>query len=679
MSTILDNYKIELFQISPGSFRNAGALEAFEVKAHFAQKAIELIPDEASRYWHVAEQLNLKGFLATVKHQKGRSSLVFLRPPGHTLGPAETMQVYGINDDACRITLGTPREITLDPLNNITDFEVVSRLMLEQLRRSLDSRYELGHWEIADTLRTIDADIHRNSSLTKGVKAHRAAAFHFFKIRDSATFFLEMMPRSAIRHEETIDSILRRQAAKTSDITEIFPYVRLPWGGTGKFAAVLENRSAAEQINADQVLAGRSFIEFAAEFYPHLKLKHFDSPLAVVGTQRGPRLYSCEALYPSMRFELLELLDSQYFSKLISRLKLESARNRLNEAIEWARKLSPNLMISDDFRFEVDVAPFEMSALSQPLDTEILKSEDFDSPGGIFSRPSITFKKANGSGVAGEFTIYPGRTPGHQGTLNDLMTHPELKPLDAPDSVKVVAFIQDSLENKWKVFEEALLRGTGRLGYRGIEETFGINFSVKTHLVNDFLGSEFQGMVSRIHDREFDCAINVIPKLLEDPERNRRIYTEPKTEIMRKGIPVQVIANDERKTVSTDKSLEGRARNSNALFGTACNVLGKIGVILTALSRDFADSMLADSAIMGYDVARVFPPISDPMKLLQQKRTSVPLAAPLFIFDNQGARITHQKVYRPSKENLLFAEHGSEIFDSIGDVSNLIIHKDGPF
>jgi hypothetical protein len=148
---------------------------------------------------------------------------------------------------------------------------------------------------------------------------------------------------------------------------------------------------------------------------------------------------------------------------------------------------------------------------------------------------------------------------------------------------------------------------------------------------------------------------------------------------MRKGIPVQVITNDERRTESRDRTIAGKARDSRVLFGMACNLLGKIGSALTALSPDFAETMLANSKVIGYNIARVFPPPEDAARLLVRKRSSVPLSAPLVIFDNRGAHISHQKVYRLTQETLLFAEHGSEILSEIGDVDTLIIHKDGAF
>src|SRR5207245_8011135 len=131
--------------------------------------------------------------------------------------------------------------------------------------------------------------------------------------------------------------------------------------------------------------------------------------------------------------------------------------------------------------------------------------------------------------------------------------------------------------------------------------------------VADFFADEFYDEISRLDERNVDCVLNIVPRYLDDAAKTTRVYLEPKTRIMRKGIPVQVLANDERKTASREKSLTGRARNSHALFSTACNILGKVGVILTALAQDFADEMVGDSAIMGYDVARVFPPVKDPV------------------------------------------------------------------
>jgi len=676
VTAVLDNYKIELFQITSQSLAAANKLQTFEAKVNFGHGVNDLISDESSRYWHAAELLNSNGFCAAVKQEKNRCSLVFTHKGENAGSVTDPLFAYGIEQEECKIRLGDPRRITLSPLEHEMDFLICKRLMLEHIRGFASSRYDQGYGHVVDLERQIDSDIPRKSAFLEGIRAYRGVDFQFLRLADASMFFMGSTPRSSIRHHENLDSLLRSKGLRPSKVSSSFPYVRMPWGGTGKVLEILQNRFAGDPVKEDPVLAGRSFIEFAEQFYARLNLKKKDSPLAIVGTSRGPRLYSCEALYPSVNFEALDSEDPQYFSRLISRLRLISAKERLEQAIEWTRILKPMMIMSTDFGFEVDTTPFELSALSKVLDTDVISSE-FDTPGGIFERPPMSFSRVGSSGAMDKFTVYPGKTPRYQGTLNDLLDNPELKPFDAPSTANVIEFVHQSLVEKWTSLKEAVVKGVG--GYRGLKPTFGIDVSFKQETVTDFLGLGFEERVANLRDREYDCAICVVPRFMDSSEDTRKIYTEPKTAIMRKGIPVQVIANDERRTESRDRSLVGRSRSSTAVFGLACNLLAKIGAILTALGADFADSMLEDSAIMGYDVARVFPQIKEPMKLVEQKRTSIPLAAPLFIFDNRGARIVHQHVYRPSKENLLFEEKGSEIFSSIGEVSNLIIHKDGSF
>ncbi len=677
MTELLDTYKVELFPVSPRKIADVKKLEFFEVSAHFNKKASDLFPDEQSRYWHLAELMGLRGLFAVPRHLHGHSSVIFIGDKSsQTL--RDPFFAYGLKEKDSEIVLTAPNQVSLDPDNNEVDFEACKRLVLEHMKRSVVTPYELGLWEIADTRRIADSDIPKVSVLLKGLRAYRAANFHLVRIQDRSTYFLETIPRSVIRNVQTLDYLLRSKLIHSSNLPHVFPFVRMPWGGKGKLVRVLENRRADQPAKDDPVLGGRSFLEFAAVFYPNLNLGQSDSPLALVGTSRGPRLYSLEALYPSITYEIMESLDPAYFSKLVSRLRLESARNRLDDATDWTRILAPHLRLTPEFSFEVDAVPFELFGIPRPLDISVARTGDFECPGGILARPPMSFTRANNATHSDEFTVYPEYAD-YKGTINDIMNHPELKPLNAPENARVIAFVQDSLISKWKEFEQALIQGTGPKGYRGFKETFGVNLSIKTIPVSDFFGDEFREEISRLDERNVDCVLNIVPRILDDAAKNSRIYLEPKTQIMRKGIPVQVLTNDERKTASKEKSLTGRARNSHALFSTACNILGKIGVILTALAQDFADEMVGDSAIMGYDVARVFPQLNDPDGMIRQKRTSVPLAAPLFIFDNRGADIKQQKVYRPSKETVLFAEHGSEILSLIGDVSTLIVHKDGKF
>ena len=74
---------------------------------------------------------------------------------------------------------------------------------------------------------------------------------------------------------------------------------------------------------------------------------------------------------------------------------------------------------------------------------------------------------------------------------------------------------------------------------------------------------------------------------------------------------------------------------------------------------------------IGYNVARIIPEDFKGGK-------TIPLSAPLVIFDNKGAYISHQDVYKLSSEVSLFEQYGDEIFKRIpSDINTVIIHKDG--
>lgn len=187
------------------------------------------------------------------------------------------------------------------------------------------------------------------------------------------------------------------------------------------------------------------------------------------------------------------------------------------------------------------------------------------------------------------------------------------------------------------------------------------------------LTPEFAALVEKLPEQGYHCAIVVIPRQLETPEATKKIYTEVKTKIMSRGIPVQVITDDQNVTLSRNSTLEGKSKSNYTLFGISINILAKSGGVLTALAESIANNLISNSLTIGYDVARVIPKDIAGVK-------TIPITAPLVIFDNRGAYVSHQYAYRLKDEVSLFEQHGDEIFKKIStDISTLIIHKDGFF
>jgi hypothetical protein len=283
----------------------------------------------------------------------------------------------------------------------------------------------------------------------------------------------------------------------------------------------------------------------------------------------------------------------------------------------------------------------------------------------VFPSPSITLKK-DGE----EVDIFPG-VMGYQATVNDLMKHPELKPLDVPRDLKIVAFIDSKLQNGWSRVRKSIIEGKGE--YRGFQQTFGVNLHIEEKPITDFFSEDFTKEVNSLPELGFDCALIVIPRYLTSAEDTKRIYVESKTRIMDKGIPVQVFTDDQKISFSRNSTLDGKAENAWTVFGLAINILAKAGTVLTALSKSTTSKLVPNSMILGYNTARI-----SPLKPTHAK--TIPLAAPLVIFDNKGAYISHQEVYRLKNETSLFEEHGDTIMKYIpSDISTLIVHKDGYF
>lgn len=651
-SVVLENYSLELFQVDPTSIsRLARDTRIGEVRAFFEDKARELIPDERARYWHLADLLRGEGLVATVNEDQGKYSIVFVNDSRSSSVLNKTMSVYGIKDEGYGINQGDQHDVLLDPLSDGSDFVVFRRLLRESMRQNLPSQFEVDAWEIVDRGQRLEVRTPTSSPLANGVQFYKAASVQMRKFVGDGVF-LEIIPKSSIQYSYDLDTLLQKSLVTPEGAPGVFPFVKLASNALAKLVGIY-NKTAADPIEDDEVMHGRTFLQFARDMLPKVSLSRPDAPLAAIGTQAGPKVYSSELLHPSVNFSILKSIDPDFFSGLLSKLRIESMK-RLDNAVQWVKLLTPLLGLPGSSEtLKVEVAPLQIAALREPITADSLSSSDFDSPGARFAAPPMSFRRTRPDSFdIEEFTVFPGLTRDYQGTVNDFLDHPELRPLDAPSKARIIAYVHEPLVKKWDALKTALLDGTGHRGYNGLQQTFGVDISIETEVVDDFLNG-FEDNVSKLRVREYDCAIHVLPRWLSNPESTRLVYTEPKIKVMRKGIPVQVIAEDERRTESRDNTLTGKSRNSRVLFGIAINLLAKIGCVLTALSQEFAESMLPKSAVIGYDIARVYPPTDDIDAYVSRKRISVPLAAPLVIFDNRGARIAHQRL-PPDQRNIAF-------------------------
>ena len=672
MSVVVDHFQTELFKMNRRELKKAVKnLKIYQYDLHFGEGVKDIIPNETSRYWHVVELLRNMGKEATVRESEGKRNIVTqdkLR--------SDPLFAYYIDTDRFKIVISEPSQLTLS-LDDETDFIVFRRFLQMNLKSRLKDPLVVERWRVYDKSKVITVSPRQETSqLASYVQVFQSAAFQLREFGNE--YFLAILPQSKISYEKSIDSLVRNRLVKDSEALEKFPYVSLPSGISVRLVGLLK-KIASDVVEDDAVLAGRSFKEFAEVMYPTLNLKMDDSRLAAIGVRTGPNIFSSEALFPSPNFLSIRHLDETYYSSLISKLKLNSAK-RLDEAVSWVQKLSP-LTADGTSLINVEITPHERIALKEPIAYDMLRRE-FEVPGGIFTSPPVSFRRKtnNGSEKYEEIDVYPGYLRKYQGTVNDLLANPELKPLDVPEQIRIIAYVEEKLKDDWEALLRALKGGIGEKGYRGWSETFGTKLICDTRSVSDFFSSEFEEKVKRLEERQYHCAIIIIPRILETSEKTRQIYTETKTKIMRRGIPVQVITNDERQTEVRDRTLKGKSQDSRVLFGIAINIIAKVGCILSALSRGFAKRMIPNSSIIGYNVARVFPPVQKPSELVARKRKSVPLAAPLVIFDNRGAHIRHQDVLRLTKEVSLFAQFGKDIMSRIPKgIETILIHKDGRF
>lgn len=508
----------------------------------------------------------------------------------------------------------------------------------------------------------------------KHLSVYRGVSLRFRKYGES--IFLQAIPRAKLELDTDLDDLIHNNVLSKGIFPRFVPYVRLP---TGRFAKLLRvlNTKARDKITESKIFGGVSFLEFAKVNYPFIQLENPDSFMVGVAVENGPATFSLESLTSSITFYTLYTLHPDFYSNLIKVLKLESAR-RLDRAVEWIRRITPIQIGQTELK--IGTNPIEQFAVKKAFETD-LSNLDTMAPGGTFKPPPISLKMLVDENHYEEREIPPGYLRKYQGTVNDLFLNPELKPLHVPEKPKIIAFVQKDLKKSWQVLLRRLKKGGERPGYRGFEQTFGTRPVFRTRYVEDFLSEEFDNLIEELKEKEYDCAIVVIPRFLKTPEQSRRIYTETKVKIMEKGIPVQVITDDPRVTGSRNNTILGKSMNARTCFGISLNILVKIGAIITALAPSFADNLLPKSVVIGYNVIRVPPKDEELLKYLHSSRRTIPLAAPLVIFDNRGSKISHHWIYRLENEISLFeGDSGQEILSQIPEgIDNVVIHKDGPF
>jgi hypothetical protein len=674
MPGMLDSYNLELFQIDKKRLVEiSNQLLLRKYRAYIPRPALDLFRDDADCLWHLTEVLRAKEIVSTVVEQGSKNYLVTIGDHG-----LDCLSPYFMKDRDYKITLNDEGSLKLD-LSTDHDFTTFRRLVTRQLKIDVKEPLTLSGLDIVDKSDKIIDSPSGNTSALRLLShccVYRAASLRFRKYGE--TYFLQIVPRAKIELDTQLNCLISEGIVDKDTFSRLVSSVRLPNDRSTKILKVLEKK-ASDKITESTIFEGRSFIEFADDNYPFLGLKNRDSIMVGVSAESGPALFSLESLSASLTFYTLKLLDEEFLSNLGSLLKFESAK-RLDRAVNWIMKIAP--MKIGQIDLQIDVNPFEMMVLNKPFETD-LSDLDPQVPGGIFKSPPISFRTSSvkSDGKHNEIEIPSGYLNKYQATVNDLRRNPELKPLDVPEKPKVIAFVQKDLKNGWNALSKALFNGIEQQGYRGFQKTFGTEPVLRTRYIKNFLSKEFDLIVSKLKLRQYQCAVVVIPRFLGTPEETRRIYTEPKVKIMEKGIPVQVITDDPRVTEGSNNTLLGKSVHPYTCFGIALNILVKLGAVITALAPSFSDNLLPKSVVIGYNVIRVPLKDEEMLKSLYSTRRTIPLSAPLVIFDSRGAKVSHHWVYRLRDETSLFeGDSGKDILSHISsDVENIVIHKDGPF
>lgn len=648
-------YEVELFEVNGGQLGTAlSGLEAYSCEVSFSPRASSLFPTASDRAFHVARLIEETGVRAVVRDPEDNPNVV-------ALGKIQqrTLQAYHLPGPDYAVNVETSDQVPFDDILG-TSFQIVRHLLNKSLRSKVKPPI------VAETSLAYDTSVDLAGKIKPQYSAQRLLqpirvhpGFHYSFRPYRSKLYAQILPQSRIIYSKSLwDLIQSGEAAST--VVENFPFFKIAGAWTRRIVE-LTNMNIDAPI-PDEPFNNRSFREFAAQNYSAQRLEGHDIPLIRVVSSNGPSYFPSSWAYPSVTYTGISFLNDGFYSKLVSTLKTQG-KNRPIAAKGWIGKLSP---------LKIGETEIELSNVPRTIEVEETRHDlsDIDriAIGDIglqFPSPSISLMR-NGE----EVEVFPGMM-GYQATVNDLMKHPESKPLDVPRDLNLVVFIDSKLQPGWVKVRESLVKGKG--DYRGFFQTFGVNVHFEEKEVEDFFSQDFKNQVAALPELGFDCALIIIPRYMSTSDETKRIYVETKTQIMDKGIPVQVFTDDQKITFSRNSTLDGKAENAYTLFGMAINILAKVGTVLTALSKSATSKLVPDSMILGYNIARISP--SEP-----SSAKTIPLAAPLVIFDNKGAYISHQDVYRLKSEISLFEEHGETIMKFIpSDISNLVIHKDGYF
>ncbi len=680
-----DSYLLELFQINTRDLLDGIKNLSFGLYLpQHSGKINELFPKLYKRFGYFSGLLDDNDCISAIL-EKNREN--YLISPSD-LSTTE-FYAFGRKEEDFRIIFKKVEDLTADQaIQNVP--RLIDHFLSTYLRKSLPIGMKCEGSIIYDSKNDLltEKGIHANSTLLSNVGVYPAVSATINHYND--VIYLHVSPTTRIFSKASLNDLLKQKCVFSEGSIK---FVRLDLGKKGRTAEIKEiTQTTADTKIASPAFGNRDFLEFARVNYPD---SHITDPKAKLGIVipyglSNPWIFSTEAMYPSFNFQTLDSIDPTFFKNLLGIVKARSL-TRLSNAKDFVKLITP---ISTPYGvIELDETPLSLKILANArflnygkVDENNLSKLSEREDGAIFETPSISLRMSDRSGGFNEKTIYP-HSDGKSANLNDLMKWADLAPLEIEPDLKLGIIVDKKLEKEWNGsnndFEEALLYGVKntRYSYRGFEQTFKCRLKiVEKFIVSDFFGGEFDEIVDKITPSNYDCILLIIPRWLETPESSKQIYMVPKEKIMQKGVPVQVIANDETRVKG---SLKDKVRDPFVMFGVALNIAAKPGFRLTAFSKQFAENIIGNSVVIGYNVTRIMPKVrhlEQNASIEELMGTTMPLVAPLFILDNRGSRVLHWNFYLPNSEVSLFSDFGDSIFEKIDDdIENIIIHKDGPF
>ena len=664
----------ELLKLEQESLQEIQELQYFRYKVKIPPSVLSRFDDLVQAYYHAEGLFRAKYVF---------SSLLQFEDGMNIVSPIEAeepfLYSFGKEEDTNKLDITPSKEKLKLDFANPNHLRIFYRFFYQSLKNSLPRQgYDIKGGTAFDRKTDLlkGAYHYSKNELFRKIQQfiHLFPAFNFRLRKFGNEFFIQISPRSVMEFEKDLYTLRVDGTFSIDEFTKIFESVTLPIGRTAKLYSLLR-KTVIDPIN-EKPFNGNSFLEFAKRMYPSLEFTKYDADLILVlpyGNATLPWYFSSELVKPSLRFSDIAGWDYDFYTILLSEMKLHSAQRK---------ELIDNYLKTIEFKF-LDLKLGVSDLLSYERTLDILKPSEIhqksDLPVFIFGNPWMSFKDKR----TGRIVHVNRDVTGHVGATVDLLTHEELACFDSPSDIRVKIISDESLYNDACDLVEALVHGFG--GYRGFEQIFGSKLTYdKISPVQDLLAQT--DVYSDISPENYDCVLVFGPRHLpEGFEKSKRVYTFPETEILNRGVPVQFVADEPTPNKMYDKSLRTKSNNSHALFGIGLNILGKIGAKVMVLSPETTNHLVPNSVIIGYNIARIYESLTkdisqekSPRELI---RTSTPLAAPVVMMSQDGAEIVLQDVYQIPNEISLFREDRAErIIDELsGNYSNFIIHKDGRF